>query len=128
MQHLTGIIGSLFELALARSSHCWAQRPDYGFRTHQPSGRLIPRRAGQKRATGRSVGGSALPLPTDAGWARDPDKAERPLLARGGCATAFLEVESGGVLLSHTVSSAVPSALRGLASGFGMGPGVSLSQ
>ncbi len=34
---------------------------------------------------------------------------------------------SGGVLLSHPVSGAVPSALRGLASGFGMGPGVSLS-
>ncbi len=33
---------------------------------------------------------------------------------------------SGGVLLSHTLSSAVPSALAGLASGFGMGPGVSL--
>ena len=34
---------------------------------------------------------------------------------------------SGDVLLSHTVARAVPSALRGLASGFGMGPGVSLS-
>jgi hypothetical protein len=34
---------------------------------------------------------------------------------------------SGGVLLSHPVSRAVPSALKGLASGFGMGPGVSLS-
>jgi hypothetical protein len=34
---------------------------------------------------------------------------------------------SGGVLLSHPVSGAVPSALGGLASGFGMGPGVSLS-
>jgi hypothetical protein len=33
---------------------------------------------------------------------------------------------SGGVLLSHAVPRAVPSALRGLASGFGMGPGVSL--
>ena len=33
----------------------------------------------------------------------------------------------GGVLLSHTLSSAVPSALKGLASGFGMGPGVSPS-
>jgi membrane associated rhomboid family serine protease len=32
---------------------------------------------------------------------------------------------SGGVLLSHTLSGAVPSALVGLASGFGMGPGVS---
>ena len=31
----------------------------------------------------------------------------------------------GGVLLSHRVSLAVPSALVGLASGFGMGPGVS---
>jgi hypothetical protein len=32
----------------------------------------------------------------------------------------------GGVLLSHVVSRAVPSALAGLASGFGMVPGVSL--
>ena len=32
---------------------------------------------------------------------------------------------SGGVLLSHTLTSAVPSAQEGLASGFGMGPGVS---
>ena len=34
-------------------------------------------------------------------------------------------VLSGGVLLSHTLAGAVPSALWGLASGFGMGPGVS---
>ena len=34
---------------------------------------------------------------------------------------------SGGVLLSHAVPRAVPSALKGLASGFGMEPGVSLS-
>jgi hypothetical protein len=33
----------------------------------------------------------------------------------------------GGDLLSHTVSRAVPSALKGLASGFGMEPGVSPS-
>ena len=32
----------------------------------------------------------------------------------------------GGVLLSHNPAVAVPSALAGLASGFGMGPGVSL--
>jgi hypothetical protein len=32
---------------------------------------------------------------------------------------------SGGVLLSHDLAVAVPSALEGLASGFGMGPGVS---
>ena len=36
-----------------------------------------------------------------------------------------IHVVSGGVLLSHTVSRAVPSALEGLTSGFGMGPGVS---
>jgi hypothetical protein len=40
---------------------------------------------------------------------------------------AFVEKMSGGVLLSHAVTRAVPSALRGLASGFGMEPGVSLS-
>lgn len=40
---------------------------------------------------------------------------------------AFTEVLSGDVLLSHNLPVAVPSALRGLTSGFGMGPGVSLS-
>lgn len=33
---------------------------------------------------------------------------------------------SGSVLLSHTIPRAVPSALEGLTTGFGMGPGVSL--
>jgi hypothetical protein len=37
------------------------------------------------------------------------------------------KVCSGGVLLSREASLAVPSALRGLTSGFGMGPGVSPS-
>ena len=42
--------------------------------------------------------------------------------------TAIPEVcLSGNVLVSHTVPRAVPSALRGLTSGFGMEPGVSLS-
>ena len=55
----------------------------------------------------------------------------------GGCVNAergnqlvvapFREIVSGDVLLSHTVSRAVPLALKGLASGFGMEPGVSLS-
>jgi hypothetical protein len=39
----------------------------------------------------------------------------------------LFKVCSGGVLLSHEASLAVPSALRGLTSGFGMGPGVSPS-
>ena len=43
------------------------------------------------------------------------------------CRTTEVESVSGDVLLSHAVARAVPSALRGLASGFGMGPGVSLS-
>ena len=36
-------------------------------------------------------------------------------------------VVAGGVLLSHAVSRAVPWALEGLTSGFGMFPGVSRS-
>src|ERR1700733_11463409 len=39
----------------------------------------------------------------------------------------FSYVMCGGVLLSREASLAVPSALRGLTSGFGMGPGVSPS-
>ena len=48
---------------------------------------------------------------------------------RGLCVgrAPFSESMFGCVLLSHTVTSAVPSALKGLASGFGMGPGVSPS-
>ncbi len=38
---------------------------------------------------------------------------------------AVIESMSGGVLLSHEVPLAVPSAQLGLASGFGMEPGVS---
>ena len=37
----------------------------------------------------------------------------------------IFHVNSGGDLLSHTLPSAVPSALWVLATGFGMGPGVS---
>ncbi len=37
----------------------------------------------------------------------------------------FVGCGVGGVLLSHTLPCAVPLALVGLASGFGMGPGVS---
>ena len=44
-----------------------------------------------------------------------------------GCVGALVGCVSGGVLLSHTLACAVPSALGGLTSGFGMGPGVSLS-
>ena len=40
---------------------------------------------------------------------------------------ASTEVMSGDVLLSHNLPVAVPSALKGLTSGFGMEPGISLS-
>ena len=39
---------------------------------------------------------------------------------------SFLLFGVGGDLLSHNLPVAVPSACAGLASGFGMGPGVSL--
>ena len=39
----------------------------------------------------------------------------------------YKKKESGGDLLSHTVTHAVPSAQRGLTSVFGMGTGVTLS-
>ena len=38
-----------------------------------------------------------------------------------------LQIDSGGVLLSHAVPRAVPSALKSLTSVFGMGTGVSSS-
>ena len=44
---------------------------------------------------------------------------------RSVSSTGTPNIESGGALLSHTLSGAVPSPCRALASGFGMGPGVS---
>ena len=43
----------------------------------------------------------------------------------GGLDQKVQTVECGGALLSHTLSSAVPSPCQALASGFGKGPGVS---
>ena len=54
---------------------------------------------------------------------RAPENGERPHRSRlGPFSSCVLNV--GGDLLSHTLTSAVPSALEGLATGFGMGPGV----
>ena len=57
------------------------------------------------------------------------DASDQPEMQEGHPheAGGLLERMSGGVLLSHNLSVAVPSALRGLTSGFGMGPGISLS-
>ena len=49
----------------------------------------------------------------------------RPRTLCGAGPRPFFYVLSGGVLLSHILTNAVPSALWVLASGFGMGPGVS---
>jgi hypothetical protein len=54
----------------------------------------------------------------------EPDMRQGPPRMNG---MALDERMSGGVLLSHEVPLAVPLALTGLASGFGMEPGVSLS-
>ena len=43
------------------------------------------------------------------------------------CFQQAFKFNLGGVLLSHTVAHAVPSALKGLTSVFGMGTGVSPS-
>ena len=54
-------------------------------------------------------------------------KKKRPIISDGPSISAFAEANLilGNVLLSHTVTHAVPSALKGLTSVFGMGTGVS---
>ncbi len=79
--------------------------------------RRRPRRAGRAHAHRRLTGSRDV----GATWSGHAEGALRE------CAEPLLESMSGDVLLSHTVSRAVPSALKGLASGFGMEPGVSLS-
>ena len=69
--------------------------------------RGLARRSCSCSLRGRGFGGFKCGRPQPGGWGLDRD------------------VLSGGVLLSHTLPGAVPSALWVLASGFGMGPGVS---
>ncbi len=58
---------------------------------------------------------------------KKPVTVEQPLNGDGlGVLNYGLLFGVGGFLLSHNLPVAVPSALAGLASGFGMGPGVSL--
>ena len=72
------------------------------------------------------MGGSTRGLPGRRGRLGDRERA-RPGDLRLDRAGPFTHVKFGGVLLSHNPSVAVPSALSSLASGFGMGPGVSLT-
>ena len=58
---------------------------------------------------------------------RGTDEKAQTQRSRPHWGPASLDDMCGGVLLSREASLAVPSALRGLTSGFGMGPGVSPS-
>ena len=62
------------------------------------------------------------PAPDPATAKERRHKAKKPAPVKG---RASVKVCSGGVLLSREASLAVPSALKLLTSGFGMGPGVS---
>ena len=57
-----------------------------------------------------------------------PPTAYRKPLTRRSRARGFLVSKAGDGLLSHPLSGAVPSALRGLTAVFGMGTGVALSR
>ena len=63
-----------------------------------------------------------VPEAGDAFGGPDTEMQNAPPVTRRGILCRTFDV--GGDLLSHTLASAVPSALEGLASGFGMGPGV----
>jgi hypothetical protein len=89
----------------------------------RPIRNLGCRRLGLSSASGRHrgrlhAGGHRRNDPHNS---RHQDTKIRPPPHGGGLIILF---DVGGVLLSHTLTSAVPSALEGLASGFGKGPGV----
>ena len=99
---------------------------DRGQRARPPR-RTIPGR-------GVAPGDACRPLDLHGAAVRlsPPARRRMPGELRGGhpdCRDGLQHIQerSGGVLLSHNLSVAVPSALTGLTSGFGMGPGVSLS-
>ena len=63
-------------------------------------------------------------------WPRNAKSSERSQSrrTRSSSLLLILKFNAGGVLLSHTLPGAVPSAQVGLASGFGKGPGVTPPQ
>ena len=64
---------------------------------------------------------------TEIGWGKGDAQIKKPIISDGLLIPAFAKTSLilGNVLLSHTVAHAVPSALKGLTSVFGMGTGVS---
>src|SRR5699024_8012827 len=63
-------------------------------------------------------------------WPRNAKSSKRSQSrrTRSSSLLLILKFNAGGVLLSHTLPGAVPSAQVGLASGFGKGPGVTPPQ
>ena len=106
-------------LRVHASRGCWRRRPEIGRCARCAFGLTL---AGPNAHLARCAMGGGSPWWPDApGFLRG--KREEP--APEG--RLFSDVMCGGVLLSREASLAVPSALRGLTSGFGMGPGVSPS-
>ena len=119
-----------------------------GLRPGRPSGQVCPSGSGRRRdrrvadgyrrnhprysyaqgTSPTSIGPTGSSAPRRARCAGRPGpmqfcgQQKTPRRCRRGVSFSLLNV--GGDLLSHTLTSAVPSALEGLASGFGMGPGV----
>ena len=97
----------------------------------RPAASRSPRRGGfpppGRRAGAVAPGAPARPLTSAATVCTSHNCAGQRTRAARRTERPSSKVVSGDVLLSHAVARAVPSALRGLASGFGMGPGVSLS-
>ena len=98
-----------------------------------PIGRRVPRAACTRTRKGRPPprGPAAFLLRENAGGARKrkggpprvpPSQAPRSRIPAPS--PAQRAPGAGGALVSHRVAPAVPSALAGLTSGFGMGPGV----
>ena len=87
-----------------------------------PAEALLGRRA-EARVTAalEAVAGARVVI---AGTIRDTHLVRIQVGPRQQAGAHFNTLNVGGDLLSHTLTSAVPSALEGLASGFGMGPGV----
>ena len=110
-EHVRDKIEGRYATASAAPSWPRRARPAGRSRSSRPTG--TPRRgSGWSRSAGRCGASS-----------NDPENERSPAGSRRGSLIIFA-LNVGGDLLSHTLASAVPSALEGLASGFGMGPGV----
>src|SRR5699024_5464012 len=90
--------------------------------TQQTPGALWPHRIVER------MGGPA-PVSIST-WQRHAKSSERRQVRRTRSSGMLLirKFHAGGLLLSHTVTSAVPSAQVGLASGYEKGPGVTPPQ